>query len=92
MEAEQLEAHEMGSEAGAAERRLWVAALALMVQDGKRYWQGKRSHSATPDEQEEAFDALVQNTWMLRRICVHTGHDAEALSKGFNDWCLLNVT
>lgn len=91
MEAEQLETYEMGREAGKAEVRLWVAALALMVQDGKRYWQSNKSSSATADELEEAFDALIQNTWMLRRICIRTGHDPEALSAGFNEWCLMNM-
>lgn len=87
MEAEQLTAYEMGNEAGTAERRLWVAALALMVQDGKRYWLQKGNDGGSQDDREEAFDALCDCTWMLRRICTHTGHDPEWLSRGFIRWC-----
>lgn len=76
-----------GTDAGLAERRLWVAALALMVDDAKRYWQGKKSHSATADDLEGAFDAMCDCTWMLRRICNVTGHDPAWLSRGFIQWC-----
>ena len=86
-----LDPIDYGTEAGRAETRLWVSVLALMLDDARRYWQGKKSHSAGADELEEAFDALIQCTWMLRRICTYTGHDAEAVSRGFNDWCLLNM-
>lgn len=87
MEADQLTAHEMGNDAGMAEHRLWLAALALMLQDGQRFWQGLPGRSAAAEDLEEAFDALVQNTWMLRRICSYTGHSPEAISQGFNQWC-----
>jgi hypothetical protein len=76
-----------GSEAAQAEYRLWCAALALLMEDARCFWLGKMGRSASADELEEAFDALTQNTWMLRHLCDHTGHDAEWLSEGFIRWC-----
>lgn len=82
-----LDPLEYGNDAGKAEHRLWCGVLALMVQDGKRYWQGRNGRSATADDLEEAFDALCDCTWMLKRICEHTGHDAKRISRGFLKWC-----
>lgn len=86
-----LDPIEYGNDAGLAERRLWLSALALLLHDGQRYWQDmKNGRYSTDDDLEQAFDSLVQCTWMLRRICTYTGHDAEWISKGFNQWCESN--
>ncbi|MFE8069795.1 hypothetical protein QQM79_01940 [Marinobacteraceae bacterium S3BR75-40.1] len=87
MTDELLDVTEMGQLAGAAELQLWMAALALLVKDAKAYWQERATDGSTQDDREEAFDALIQCTWMLRRICTYTGHDAEWLSSGFIRWC-----
>lgn len=83
MEAEQLDAIEYGSDAGLAERRLWGATLALLIQDGQRYWQGKQQDT----EAEQAFDDLVRCGPMLRHCCRWLDSDAQWISKGFISWC-----
>lgn len=85
--AEGLSYIEMGHEAGVAEYRLWLAALALLVRDAKGYWLEKKTDGSSPEEREEAFDAVCDCTWMLKRICSHTGHDPLQLSLVFIGWC-----
>lgn len=65
MDADQLTAHEMGNDAGMSERRLWWAALALLVEDGRRYWQDRRNDT----EAEQAFDDLMRCGPMTRHVC-----------------------
>lgn len=82
-----LDVCEMGNDAGLPELRLWSASLALMVKDAKAFWLDKGNDGGSQEDREEAFDALCDCTWMLRRICTYTGHDPLMISRGFIQWC-----
>ncbi|WP_417514813.1 hypothetical protein [Marinobacter sp.] len=87
MNAEQLTAYDMGKDAGIAERRLWGATLALLVDDARRYWQNRRHDT----EAEQAFDDLVRCGPMTRHVCRWLDTDAQWISRGFISWCESNM-
>jgi hypothetical protein len=65
------------------ERRLWCAALALMLNDALGYWQS----TARDTKAEQAFDDLLRCGPMVRHVCEFTGHDPEWICQGFIRWC-----
>lgn len=78
-----LDPIEYGNDAGLAERRLWGAVLALMVDDARRYWQGKKQDT----DAEQAFDDLCRCGPMVRHCCRWLDTDPKWICNGFVSWC-----
>jgi len=85
--AEGLSALELGKEAGAAEYRLWCAALDMLIKDGQSYWKCQKWREADSVEQEQAFDDLLRCGPMTRHCCRWLDLDPQWISEGFIRWC-----
>lgn len=84
-----LPLEELGRDAGLAERNLWGAALASLVDDARAYWQGKGVSGIMPNSVtlEAAFDDVCRAGPMTRHCCGMCGIDPQWLSDGFIRWC-----
>ncbi|GGY81953.1 hypothetical protein [Marinobacter zhanjiangensis] len=78
-----------GNDAGLAERRLWAAALASLVDDARAYWRGRGMSGLSADSTtlEAAFDDVCRAGPMTRRCCLMCEIDPQWLSNGFITWC-----
>lgn len=79
-----FEAVDLGTQAGAAELRLWRSALAMLVQDARSHWIGKQDKAAV---YLEAFNDVCRCGAMVRWLCGMTGDSPEAVSEAFRGWC-----
>lgn len=68
------------------EEMLWLAALALLVQDARRYVVGQRVRDAEDETGEVAYGDLMQCGPMVCHLCSMTGHDPLCLCEGFRAW------
>ena len=70
-----------------AERRLWAAALDLLIKDGQAYWLKPSRQGNTAIELEQAFDDLCRCGPMTRHCCRWLDSNPVAVSQAFIRWC-----
>lgn len=63
---------------------LWQSALTLLLDDARRYHQGKvEIFGAVPGTGQRALRDIKERGPMVRRLCAMTGHDVDWLCERF---------
>ncbi len=66
------------------EHALWCAALALMLEDARRYHQGKADTFGAPSGTgRRALRDITERGLMTRHLCEMTGNDVDWLCERF---------
>jgi len=69
------------------EAGLWIAALSLLVDDARRYAEGRTPKQPPVRNPASAFNDVLACGPMLRHLCDHCPeYEQEAISEAFRRW------
>lgn len=72
------------TDTGTPEKAMWCAALALLLDDARRYHQGKRdTFGAVPGTGQRALRDLIERGPCVRHLCDMAGQDVEWVCERF---------